>query len=134
MSLVTLAALALLGLVLAYWTWISTAPRPEPRAPALAAGNLALEPASRLFGVGPQSPTAAAPTGIAMELLGVAAASHGSPGYAVLQLESKRVVAVREGELIEPGITLAEVHPHHVVLERGGARETLQLPEKGTSR
>lgn len=64
-----------------------------------------------------------------MELLGVVAASHGNPGYAVLQLESKRVVAVREGELIEPGITLAEVHPHQVVLERGGARETLAFPQ-----
>jgi len=133
-SLATLAALALLGLVLAYWTWLSMAPRPEPRAPALAGGNLRLEPAYRLFGAAPQAATAAAPTGVAMELLGVVAASRGNPGYAVLQLAAKRVVAVREGELIEPGVTLAEVYPHHVVLERGGARETLAFPQKGQSK
>ncbi len=31
-SVLTFAALALLGLVLAYWTWVWLAPRPEPRA------------------------------------------------------------------------------------------------------
>ena len=128
-SLVTLAALALLGLVLAYWTWLWLAPRPEPRAIPLEEGKLRLEPAYRLFGVVAKNATEPAPSGVAMELLGVAAASRGNPGYAVLRLEAKRIVAVREGEQIEPGIKLAEVHAHEVVLERRGALETLAFPK-----
>lgn len=127
-SLAMLAALALLALVLAYWTWAWLAPRQEPRSAAVAAVAPRLEQAGRLFGGAPSAQ--AAPTGLAIELLGVAAESGDSPGYAVLRLEAKRAVAVREGSDIEPGIKLVEVHPHHVVLERGGVRETLAFPEK----
>jgi len=35
---------------------------------------------------------------------------------------------VREGEDLAPGIRLAEVGTDHVILERGGARETLAWP------
>ena len=48
-SLVTFAALALLGLVLAYWTWAWLAPRPEPRAQPAVTGGRA-EVAYGLFG------------------------------------------------------------------------------------
>jgi general secretion pathway protein C len=129
-SLVTLAALVLLGLVLAYWTWAWLAPRPEPRAQA------AVEPAGRaesayaLFGSAQRDRNIAAPTGIAIKLLGVAAASGGRRGYAVVQLEAKQILAVREGEDIAPGIRLAEVHTDHVILERNGTLETLAWPEK----
>mgnify|MGYP001544585832 CR=1 FL=1 len=133
-SSVTLAALALLGLVLAYWTWAWLAPRPEPRAPALEGQALHLEPAYRLFGGAPQGASDAAPTALAIDLLGVAAASGGKPGYAVLRLDAKRIVAVREGDEIEPGVKLAEVHAERVVLERGGVRETVAFPQKGKSK
>ncbi|MGA8005302.1 MAG: type II secretion system protein N, partial [Burkholderiales bacterium] len=73
----------------------------------------------------------AAPASVAIDLLGVAAASGGNPGYAVLRLEAKRVVSVREGEEIEPGVRLVEVHAHDVTLERRGARETLAFPKTG---
>jgi general secretion pathway protein C len=126
-SLAVLTALALLALVLAYWTWAWLAPRPEPRALTVERPNARLEPAYRLFGGGPR---AAAATGLAIELLGVVAESGSEPGYAVLRLEAKRAVAVREGREIEPGVRLAEVRPDHVVLERGGAREKLLFPEK----
>jgi general secretion pathway protein C len=126
-SLAVLAALALLALVLAYWTWAWLAPRPEPRALTVERPNARLEPAYRLFGGGPR---VAAASGLAIELLGVAADSGNEPSYAVLRLEAKHVVAVREGGDIEPGVRLAEVHPDHVVLERGGARETLLFPQK----
>ena len=72
----------------------------------------------------------AAPTGIAIKLLGVVAASAGRRGYAVLQLEAKQILAVHEGEDVTPGLRLAEVRPDHVILERGGMRETLAFPEK----
>ena len=129
-SLVTLAALVLLGWVLAYWTWAWFAPRPEPRAqPAMEPGGRVAS-AQGLFGSVQRDGNFAAPTGIAIRLLGVVAASGGRRGYAVVQLEARQILAVPEGEDIAPGIRLAEVHPDHVILERNGARETLAWPEK----
>ncbi|MEO6155948.1 MAG: type II secretion system protein N, partial [Thermomonas sp.] len=71
----------------------------------------------------------AAPTGIAIRLLGIVAATPGHGGYAAVQLGAKEIIAVREGENVLPGIVLAEVAARHVILERGGRRETLTLPE-----
>ncbi len=146
--LVTLAALALLGLVLAYWTWAWLAPRPEPRAQAAvqtdgrAAGSTAgpTQAAVGLFGSARRDNGGdrnRAPTGIAVGLLGVVAASGGRSGtpssYAVFRLDAKQTVAVREGGEIEPGVRLAEVHADHVVLERSGVRETLAWPKQSKS-
>ena len=130
-SLVTLAALALLGVVLAYWTWVWLAPRPEPRAQATAEPGGRIESAYGLFGSAQRN--AAAPTGIAIKLLGVVAASGGRRGHAVVQIDARQTIVVREGEDIAPGIRLAEVHTDHVILERNGARETLAWPEKKTA-
>lgn len=132
-SLLTLAALALLGVVLAYWTWVWFAPRAEPRAEAAAgeSGNLAT--ATRVFGRVERTKSSAAPTGLAIKLLGVVAASGGRRGYAVVQLDAKQILAVHEGEDFAPGVRLAEVHPEHVILERGGVLETLAWPEKKVS-
>ena len=131
--LLTLAAAALLGAVLAYWTWVWFAPRAEPRARAAPAQSGSLASAGAIFGnVQRQQPTAA-PTGIAIRLLGVVAASGGQRGYAVVQLEAKRILAVLEGDEVDPGVRLAEVHPDHVILERGGTRETLEWPKRTTT-
>jgi general secretion pathway protein C len=129
-SLLTLAGLALFGLVLAYWTWVWFAPRTEPRAEAAAgeAGNWVS--ASGVFGRVERNKTSAAPTGIAIKLLGVVAASGGRRGYAVVQLDAKQILAVHEGGDVSSGVRLEEVHPDHVILERGGVRETLAWPEK----
>lgn len=128
-SVLTFAALALLGLVLAYWTWVWLAPRPEPRAQAAVQRADGVGAALGLFGSTPSGSAVAAPTGIAIRLLGIVAATQGGRGYAAVQLEAKDIVAVREGEDIAPGIRLAEVATHHVILERGGIRETLPLPK-----
>jgi general secretion pathway protein C len=129
-SLLTLAALALFGLVLAYWTWAWFAPRVEPRAEAAAVESGNLASASRVFGRVERNKDSAAPTGIAIKLFGVVAASGGRRGYAVVQLDAKQILAVHEGEDVAPGVRLAEVLPDHVILERGGLRETLAWPEK----
>lgn len=128
-SLLTLAALALLGLVLAYWTWIWLAPAAEPRAPSVVPPTAGVGAALGLFGSAPTGGAVAMPTGIAIRLLGIVAATQGGRGVAAMQLEGTHIVAAREGEDIAPGIRLAEVAPHHVILERGGIRETLQLPK-----
>ena len=127
-SLLTLAALALLGLALAYWPWVWFAPRAEPRIETAAAQSGGVAAANALFGKFPRNKNTA-PTGIAIRLLGVVAASGGRRGYAVVQLDAKRSLVVHEGTDIAPGVRFAEVHPDHVILERGGMRETLALPE-----
>jgi len=129
-SLLTFVAVALLGTVLAYWTWAWFAPRAEPRVEASAAQSGSVASAGAIFGNVPRNQAAAAPTGIAIKLLGVVAASGGRRGYAVVQLEAKQILAVHEGEDVAPGIRLAEVHADHVMLERNGVRETLAWPEK----
>lgn len=133
-SLLTLIAIALLGAVLAYWTWAWFAPRPVPRVEATAALTGSVASAGGVFGSVPRNQGAAAPTGIAIKLLGVVAASGGRRGYAVVQLEGKQILAVHEGEDVAPGIRLAQVLPDHAILERSGVRETLAWPErKGTA-
>ena len=129
-SLLTLAAVAACGLALAYWTWTWFAPRPEPRAEVVAAETGSLASASLVFGRVERNKDTAVPTGLAIKLLGVVAASRGRRGYAVVQLEGKQILAVHEGDDVAPGLRLAEVHAEHVILERGGMRETLAWPVK----
>ena len=137
-SLATFSALVILGLVLAHWTWIWFAPHPEPRAQTAVQTDRGAVGAAvyGLFGSARRD-NGAAPAGIAIRLLGVAAATGGSSGtrsgYAVLRLDANQIVAVREGAEIESGIRLAEVHADHIVLERGGTRETLAWPEAAKS-
>ena len=126
--LATLTAASLLGMVAAYWSWAFLAPAPAPRAPPLAEYAGSSSSARGLFGsvkVG-----AAAATSSAVRLTGVVAASSGRRGHAVLRLDGKKTLAVLQGEDVEPGLRLAEVHADHIVLERNGVRETLAWPEK----
>lgn len=129
----TLVALALLAWVLAYWSWLWLLPRPQPRGDdtplAVASGA---SPAA-LFGVAPRTAGAPPATGLALRLQGVVAAEQNARGYAVLQIDAKRVVAVLAGDEVAPGVRLAEVHADHVILERGGLRETLAWPPKAVN-
>jgi len=133
-TLVTVAALVLLGYVLAYWGWVWLAPRPEPRTQAVAeAGGGGVATAGALFGVAQGDKTGSAPTTSAIRLLGIVAATPGRRGYAVVQLETKEILAVSEGDDVTQGIRLAEVAVDHVVLQRGAIRETLAWPEKNAA-
>ena len=125
-SLATLAAASLLGVVLAYWSWAWLAPAPAPRAPAVPEAAVQTSSAAGLFGSAQTVSSASA-----VRLTGVVAASGDRRGHAVLRLDGKKTVAILQGEDIEPGLRLAEVHPDRIVLERNGARETLVWPDKG---
>ena len=122
----TLTAASLLGVVAAYWSWAWLAPVPAPRAPPAAEAAPQTSSAHGLFGSAKSISSASA-----VRLTGVVAASGGRRGHAVLRLDGKKTVAVLQGEDVEPGLRLAEVHADHIVLERNGARETLAWPEKG---
>jgi general secretion pathway protein C len=125
----SVAALALLALVAAYWTWVWLAPRPAPLAPP-ASTTIGAASAATLFGNAQQEGAAVAPTGIAIRLLGIVAAKGGHSGYAMVELDPKQILAVQEGEDVAPGIRLAEVGTDHILLERNGMRETLTWPDK----
>ena len=120
----TLAALALLARVLAYWTWQWLAPRVE-HAPAIAAAPPPIETAAALFG----DARNASAGGAAYTLLGIAAASGGRPGHAVLRIDGARTAVVREGEEVSPGVKVAEVRSDRVVVDENGARRTLEWPK-----
>jgi len=126
---VTLATLMLLCAILAYWTWAWLAPRPAPVARAADEVQPRLDTAYALFG-GARRTSTAAVAAPAIRILGVVAASGGKSGYAIVQLDSNRVLAAREGTDIAPGIRLAQVQSGQIILERNGMRETLALPEK----
>ena len=129
--LVNAAAVTALGVAGAYWTWGWFAPRPEPRAEAPLAAVAPLDAAYPLFGKVHANRSVARPTAMAIRLLGVIAASGAEPGYALLQLGTQPAIAVREGAEVEPGTRVVEVKADHVVLDRGGMRETLALPARG---
>ena len=129
-TLLQLAAVVMLALVLAYWSWILFAPRPVPRVEIRAepAGHVAA--AGALFGRVQQNTVIDAPTVAAIALIGVVAATGDGPGYAVVRLDTK-LLTVRAGEDIAPGFRLERVFPDHVTLERNGVRETLAWPVRG---
>lgn len=133
-SLAIFAAIALLALVLAYWTWAWFAPRPEPRAPAAPQADgraIALSQASLgLFGGARADGNGAAPAAGSIRLLGIVAATGNQAGYAVLRLDGKQTVAVAQGAEVEPGLRLVQVQVDHIVLDRNGGREKLAWPEK----
>ena len=120
----TFAAVALLGAVLAYWTWRWIAPRAEPPA-AVTPQAQPLESAQRLFGGARAAP---APAQAGFVLIGVAANPSGG-GVAIIN-HGVRTVVVRTGEEAAPEVRVAEVRATHVVLDRGGRLETLELPKR----
>lgn len=133
-SLVSFVAVALLGLVLAYWTWAWLAPHPEVRVQAAEQAISGGVVAYALFGNSPVSHGGLIPASTAVSLLGVVAAAGNQSSYALLRLDAKQSVTVREGGEVEPGVRLVEVHADHVVLERGGARETIAWKVPAASR
>ena len=120
----SLAALALLGFVLAYWTWSWLGPRVEP-APVVTSEAPRIETAYALFGETQQN----AHSGTSYALLGIAAASGGRPGHAVLRIDGTRTAVVREGDELAPGVRLAVVARDHVVLDENGSRRQLEWPK-----
>jgi Type II secretion system protein C len=117
------------GVLLAHWFWVLFAPHtiftitvPER--------SIGLE-AGQLFGI--VASTATANQGIALpnvQLLGVFAASHGKTGFAVLMLDDKRQLGIAEGDEVVSGTRLVEVLTDHVILERAGARQRIDLENK----
>ena len=119
----------ILAVLLANWTWILFAPQATftsafpDRAAEIEAGQL--------FGVGTTNEVAT--PGVALpnvQLLGVFASSANKTGFAVLKLDSNRQLGVAEGEEVAPGTILMAVNADHILLERAGIQQRVNLEDK----
>lgn len=99
--------------------------QPLPTGDAVARTEPAdVAPVARLFGGG-----AAAAEGN-IRLLGVIAQGAKGKGIALLAVDGRPAAAVRAGETIVAGATLAEVRHDRVLVDREGATREIRLPAK----
>ncbi|MDO8892638.1 MAG: type II secretion system protein N [Sulfurimicrobium sp.] len=139
LTLLSLGLVTLLCWQLAHWTWLFLAPtpaKPVAAAPATSDAARLLETirAGHLFGTASQAgnlAAAQATTSLNLKLSGVFAASGKLPAVAIIDVENKGDLPFVNGDGILPGVTLEQVRPDHVVLNRGGVREKLLLEQKG---
>jgi general secretion pathway protein C len=125
-TLVVVALVLALAWQLAWWTWAFVAPAPVAAASA-AGGEVDLAAVARMFGA--QAPEAATGTASAqgLRLKGVVAPTPGVAASAIFSTGTGRDLSVFvEGE-VQPGLTLAEVHPDHVIVARAGVRSRIDL-------
>lgn len=86
--------------------------------------------AGQLFGV--VVDTQATTQGVAIsnvQLLGVFAASNYRTGFAILKVDNVQK-GVAEGEELAPGTKLVSVRQDHVLIERGGVQQHVNLENK----
>lgn len=114
---------ALLGIILARWTWLLFAPVGAAMAPATWQAS---PDSGQLFGKAPltagATATAAPPANI--KLIGVFA--NRTKGFAVMEVNNKQI-GVAQGDDVSPGVRLEETHADYVVLSQGGVRQRVML-------
>jgi general secretion pathway protein C len=129
------ALLVALAATAAFWTWQIFAPRSIGPSAHVDSASPASEGAAtrHLFGA---AGAAATDLGAAsrLRLIGVASLASSGTGRAVFVVDNGKSRAARTGESIVPGTVLREVHPDHVILERGGAMERLRLERRNGAR
>jgi general secretion pathway protein C len=132
-DLLELLLVAVLGIGLAYWTWLVLAPR-AVAAPGALADAAAVQPAAQagrdLFGESRATPRAVAPASGGLVLLGVLSGPD-ARGRAILAGQGSRPVSMAAGEEVSDGIVLQEVHPDHVIISRRGISERIELQRGG---
>ena len=110
----------------------------QPRVPAATAKRTArIEDivARNLFGVAEGGTTDAPPveraveTRLPLELHGVFVADAADASAAIVAQKGKPGILYSVGDSLPGNARLVEVHTDHIVLRRGGARETLTFPE-----
>ncbi|MFH1493573.1 MAG: type II secretion system protein N [Pseudomonadota bacterium] len=138
-TLLNLGLVTLLCWQLAHWTWLFLAPAPaKPAASASTTHDparlLDTIRAAHLFGTASHagSPGAAqATTSLNLRLSGVFASNGKLPAVAIINVENQGDLPFVNGDSILPNVTLEQVRPDHVVLNRGGISEKLPLEQKG---
>ncbi len=122
----TIILIVALGLQIAWWGWHFLLPAPTSIAANTNTGggldDIAL--ARRLFGGGDGAPAEASASDI--RLKGVFAVDGVTLSAAVVNWTGKDQ-AVRMGQELMKGATLAEVHADHIIVSRNGGRERIEL-------
>lgn len=127
----TAALLCVLAWMLAGMVWSLLAPTPRQVGVAASAGAGQWERARALFGDEAAVASQAAPVNTSgIRLRGVYAVDGRTLSAAVVNTGGKRDIAVRIGDEIEKGVTLAAVEPDHIEISRGGARERIELDRR----
>jgi general secretion pathway protein C len=137
--LLSLGLVTLLCWQLAYWTWLFLAPaaaRPATLATTAPDPARLLDTihAAHLFGASGHDAGPAmtqATTALDLKLSGVFAATGKLPAVAIINAGNRGDLPFMNGDTILPGVTLEQVRPDHVVLNRGGVMEKLLLEQKG---
>lgn len=129
-TLLALTFLALLAWQVADRLWRWLAPTPPASTTQASTGNAASEweRARRLFGEDGSTGPATSSSGI--RLRGVYAVDGKTLSAAVVNTGGKRDLAVRIGEEIEKGVTLAAVEADYIEISRNGARERIELDRR----
>ena len=123
----TIILVVALGLQLAWWGWHFLLPAPTSIAsnPSTGAGLDDIALARKLFGGGDAEP-AAETSASDIRLKGVFAVDGVTLSAAVVNWSGKDQ-AVRMGQELMKGATLAEVHADYIVVARNGGRERIEL-------
>ena len=126
--LVTVLAVVLLSVSLAYWVLQLNQPaqRAIAAAPPAPPAALNLDAAKGVFGG--QVAVAAASN---YQLKGVVAALNSGAGRdsaAILSVDNQPAQAYGVGREVAPGVSVKEVHPRYVLLSEGGAIKRVDLP------
>jgi general secretion pathway protein C len=83
---------------------------------------------AKLFGAGPpQSSSGAVASLSGLRLKGVIAPDAGPAASAIFSTGAGKDLAVFVDREVQPGVTLAEVRPDHVIVSRAGVRERIDL-------
>ncbi|MBK9605521.1 MAG: hypothetical protein IPO58_03505 [Betaproteobacteria bacterium] len=140
-ALMLLCALAVFAWVAAYWIWRAAEPAAVPAAVRedtdwsgriLSGSALGFVRTEAAAAAAPQAVAAAAIEG-RIRLLGIAREAGGkrkSGGQALFRVDGRRVLWLRVGEDLDPGITLAAVDADGVRITREGREIRLPLRER----
>ena len=123
---VVLVLALVLAYQLAYWTWVFVSP-PRVAASAPPPAGVDLAAIARMFGAAPPAGSTGSASTSGLRLKGVVAPTPGVAASAIFSTGSGRDIAVYLGREVQPGVKLAEVHPDHVLVSRGGANERIDL-------
>jgi len=121
-------------LALLTWKFLPAKPAAPTGTPVTVETGVNTNNASRVFGE-PPAPTQEGPapqTNIALTLVGTLAVSDATAGLAILGPSATDAHVFATGSDVVPGVRLVEVYADHVLIDRGGIRESLNLPHAGT--
>jgi general secretion pathway protein C len=123
-------AVLVIAWLLARWTWALFAPGAASVLPAVT--RTSVVQAEHVFGIAAVTTAVTVQAALPnVKLVGVFA---GTPGFAIVEIDGKRQLGLKPGDEIAAGAKLVEVGIDHVLIERGGVRQSISLEGRSTAR